>query len=222
MCDARAIRALPTTTDVLDALLHGWSGPERARIIQVAVAGRWEEARSIDMPTDPGSARSLVRDAGAPGADVAVEAEWLGHPLVFVGARRAQEDAPEERRLEDDVARLAELDPVEPAVALAALAGGPPAELRHVELGAANAWRSVGPMRLWTKGDSRPPASTAARLHERPTLARCIAPVALEVTFGRPRECWIGVEVSEPSADGHVVAPATLDAMIERLFAVGG
>jgi hypothetical protein len=104
---------------------------------------------------------------------------------------------------------------------LAALAGGPPADLRHVEVGAANAWRSVGPLRLWTRGQDRPPAAAAARLNERPALARCIAPVALEVTFGRPRECWIGVEVSEPSADGHVVAPATLDAIIERLFAEG-
>jgi hypothetical protein len=185
----------------------------------VAVAGRWEEARSIDLPTDPGSARSLVRDAGAPGADVALEAEWLGHPLVFVGARRGQQRGADETGFEDDVARLADLDPVEPAVALAALAGGPPAEPSHVELGAANAWRSVGPMRLWTRGQDRPPAPTAARLSERPTLARCIAPVALEVTFSRPRECWIGVEVSEPSADGHVVSRATLDAMIERLFA---
>ncbi len=219
MCDAQDIRALPTTTDVLDALLEGWSALGRARIIQVAAAGRWEQARSIDLPTDPGSARSLVRDAGAPDADVAVEAEWLGHPLVFVGARRAHEPAAE-TRFEDDVARLVELDPVEPAVALATLAGGVPAELRHVELGAANAWRSVGPMRIWTSGEKPPSAATAARLDERPTLARCIAPVALEVTFSGPRECWIGVEVSEPSDDGHVVAPETLGAMIERLFAL--
>lgn len=172
------------------------------------------------MPTDPGSARSLVRGVGAFDADVAVEVEWLGHPLMFVGARRAPERAADHARFEEDVARVAELDPVEPAVALATLAGGPPTELSHVELGACNAWRSVGPMRLWTRGQDPPGAGEVARLSERPTLARCIAPVALEVSFSRPRECWVGVEVSEPSAEGHVVAATTLTAMIERLFAV--
>jgi hypothetical protein len=136
------------------------------------------------------------------------------------GARGVLARAADGTPLEDDVARLVELDTVEPAVALEALAGGPPAELSHVELGAANAWRSVGPMRLWTMGQHRPPAATAGRLDERPALARCIAPVALVATFSRPRQCWVGVEVSEPSADAHVVSPATLDALLERLFAV--
>lgn len=72
-------------------LLEGWSATGRARIIQVAVGGRWEESRSVDMPTDAGRVRSLVRDAGPADMDVAVEFEWLDHPLVFVGARRAQE-----------------------------------------------------------------------------------------------------------------------------------
>ncbi len=190
--------------------------------MQVAVAGRWEEARSIGMPTDAGSARSLIRDAAALDADVAVEFEWLGYPLVFVGARRAHERAGEPAQFEEDVARVAALNPVEPALALATLAGGPPSEVSHVELGAANAWQTVGPLRLWTRGQDRPspPWTMVARLRERPALSRCIAPVALEVAFERPRECWIGVEVSTRSADGHVVAPMTLTAVLERLFGV--
>lgn len=212
---------LPTSTQVFDALHQGRSTADSARIIQAAAGGRWEEARNVNMPTDPASARSLVREAGAPDADVAVEVEWLGHPLMFVGVRCAGEDAEARARFEEDVARVAELDPVEPALALVTLAGGTPSEMDHVEVGAAGAWKSVGPMRIWTRGQNPPTAAAAVQLDERPTLARCIAPVALEVTFSRPRECWIGVEVSEPCADGHVVDPATLDAIIERLFGVG-
>ena len=88
-------------------LLEGWSATGRARIIQVAVGGRWEESRSVDMPTDAGRIRSLVRDAGPADIDVAVEFEWLGHPLVFVGARRAQELAGEHAKFEESVVRVA-------------------------------------------------------------------------------------------------------------------
>ena len=216
MCEARPILGLPTSTDVFDALHRGRSATGGARIIQAAPAGRWEEARSIDMPAGPDSARSLVREVGALDADVAVEVEWLGHPLLFVGARGAPADR---EGFEKDVARVAQLDPAEPALALETLAGETPADLDHVELGAANAWQSVGPLRVWTRGEDPPAAAEVlARLDERPALARCVAPVALEVTFRRPRECWIGVEVSEPAGDGHVVAAASLGAMIERLF----
>jgi hypothetical protein len=204
---------------VPDVLLDGWSAAGRPRIIQTAAAGRWEEARSLAMPADAGAARALVRGAGPPGADVAVEFEWLGHPLVFVGARRAPGPAGEDGRFEEDVARLAGQDPADPASALALLAGGPPAEPDHVELGAANAWRSVGPLRLWTHGQDAAPGAVADRLRDHPRLARCHVPVAFAVGFRRPRECWIGVEISEPSAGGHVVAPAAVERMLARLLA---
>lgn len=201
-------------------LLEGWSATGRARIIQVAVAGRWEESRSVDMPADAASARSLVRGVGPADADVAVEFEWLGHPLVFVGARRRQGLAGELADFEESVVHVAALDPTDPALALSALAGGPPAELDHVELGAANAWQSVGPLRLWTHGEDRAPRAVAARLRDHPALARCVVPVALEVAFRRPRECWIGVEVSEPSTDRHVAAASTIETALTRLLAI--
>jgi hypothetical protein len=202
-------------------VLGRWSAAGRDRIVQVAVGGRWEEARRIELPDGDARARPLVRDAGPPGADVAVEFEWLGHPLVFVGARRGPGGPGEEARFEEGVARVAALDPDDPALALATLAGGTPDTVDHVELGAANAWRSVGPLRLWTRGDEAPERDVAARLREHPALARCVAPVALEVAFARPRECWIGIELSTPAGAGHVVAPAAVDAMLARLFASG-
>lgn len=216
----RAILALPTSGQAIDVLLEGWSATGRARIIQAAVAGRWEDSRSIDVPTDAGSARSLVRDADDDAdADVAVEFEWLGRPLVFVGARRAQGLAGAHAGFEEGVVRVAALDPADPALALATLAGGSPTGLEHIELGAANAWRSVGPLRLWTHGEDHAPGAVAARLREHPALARCVVPVALEIAFRRPRECWIGVEVSEPSPDGHVLAASTVETVLARLFA---
>lgn len=200
-------------------LLEGWSATGRARIIQVAVGGRWEESRSVDMPTDAGRVRSLVRDAGPADMDVAVEFEWLGHPLVFVGARRAQELAGEHAKFEESVVRVAALNPADPALALATLAGGTPTELDHVELGAANAWQSVGPLRLWAGGEAPASGAVAAGLRGNPALARCIVPVALEVSFRRPRACWIGVEVSKPSTDGHTVKASIVETVLSRLFA---
>jgi hypothetical protein len=210
--------ALPTSHQAVEALLDGWSATGRRRVLQVAVAGRWEESRSIEMPTDAAGARSLVCDAGPADADVAVEFEWLGRPLVFVGARRTRELASERADFVEGVVHVAAIDPADPGLALATLAGGSPAALDHIELGAANAWQSVGPLRLWSHGEDRAPRAVEARLREHPALARCVVPVALEVAFRRPRACWIGVEVSEPSGDEHVVCISTVETKLARLF----
>ena len=122
------------------------------------------------------------------------------------------------RAFEATVAALGEEDPPDPRVALARLAGGPPSEPDHVELGAANAWRSVGPLRLWTQGEPPAPLGLAARLAAHPALARCTRPVALEVAFRRPRECWLGVEVSTRVGGVHVVDPAGVEALVARLL----
>ena len=200
---------------MVDVLLGGWSAAGRERVLQVAVDGRWEASRSVAVPADESSARALVRDAGPDHADVAAEFEWLGYPLVFVGARRAGDPA----AFTAGVVAVAGADSPDPLVALAALAGGPPGDVDHLELGAANAWRSVGPLRLWTRGDDVVELGLQARLSEHPTLARCVAPVALAVAFRRPRECWLGVEVSTPSDGRHVVHAATVEQLAQRMFA---
>jgi len=162
----------------------------------------------------------LVRDAGADRADVAVEFEWLGHPLVFVGVRRGQGGARDVADFEDRVARIAEQGAAGPAEALAALAAGPPAVAAHIELGAANAWRSVGPLRLWAAG-ADPAGPVEELLLRRPDLARCAFPVALVLTYDQPRVCWAGIEVSEPSATENVLTPARVAAVLRRLVPQG-
>jgi hypothetical protein len=181
--------------------------------MQAAADGRWEDSRGIDLPAAPGAVRALVREAGA--GDVAVEYEWLGRPLVFVGARRAPG---EERAFEEAALAVADACPDDPAVALAGLAGGTPSDLAHIELGAANAWQSVGPLRLWTQGEPPFAGDAGALLAERPDLRACPKPVALEVAFGGPRACWIGREVSRPAGDGHVADAAAIEALLRRLF----
>jgi hypothetical protein len=201
--------------DAIQALLDGWSAAERGRIVQAAPDGRWEDARSLAVPAEAAEVRALIAGVGGPGADVAVEFEWLGAPLVFVGARRE----PGATGFEDDAVRVVEADPDDPAFALALLAGGAPEAIDHVELGAANAWRSVGPLRLWTRGQAGPPPPRVAEaLRGHPALARCVAPVALEVAFRRPRECWIGIEVSTPAGGVHVVDPAAVERRFARLL----
>jgi hypothetical protein len=211
--------ASPTSGHVVEVLLGEWSAVGRARIVQAAAAGRWEDARSVAVPAPAGRARALVRDAGPADADVAVEYEWLGRPLVFVGARRTPGLAGEPEDFEAAVVRVAALDTGDPLVALAALAGGEPAEPGHIELGAANAWQSVGPLRLWDRDGAGASGRAAERLTDHPALARCAKPVALEVAFRGPRECWIGVEVSEPTADGHVMTASRVDMLLDLLLA---
>lgn len=211
------MRAGETSGEVVEALLERWSPAGSRRWLQVAAGGRWEDARGVDMPADPDAARALVRDAGPPGADVAAEFEWLAHPLVFVGARRRPGGGDDGAAFEEAVTGLAAREPAGPAEALARLAGGPPESPGHVELGAANAWQSVGPLRLWSAGEGAP-GPTAGLLRDRSDLVRCVAPVALEVAFDGPRPCWIGIEVSERTRDGHALLPARLEALLARLF----
>lgn len=211
--------ARPTIGRAVDVLLAEWSAAGRARIIQAAADGRWEQARSLAVPAPADKARALVRDAGPPDADVAVEYEWLGRPLVFVGARRASKRASEREAFEAAVVRTGELDAADPLVALAVLAGGYPVEPSHIELGAANAWRSVGPLRLWDRDGCHRSGAVAERLGIHPSLTRCVRPVALEIAFlGGLRECWLGVEVSEPTAGGHVVSAATIETLLGSLL----
>ena len=159
----------------------------------------------------------MERAASDAAADVAVEVEWLGRPLVFVGARRRPSGDP---GFAEHAARTALGDPEDAQDALAGLAGGAPAGLAAIELGAANAWRSVGPLRLWSPAEPWAPEALPRRLSGHPALEHCHVPVALEVAFGGPRECWIGVEVSRPEGRGHRVRASRVQTLVSELLAV--
>ncbi|MGL5911489.1 MAG: hypothetical protein ACRCZP_15935, partial [Phycicoccus sp.] len=89
-------------------------------VLQVAVDGWWERARQVRLPSttavDPQAA-----------ADLAVELLWWGPPVVFVGARFANELPP--------VDRLARSAGWTPSTAVEALSDGPVGAVSHAELG---------------------------------------------------------------------------------------
>ena len=211
---------LPTSDRVAEALLEEWSATGRARIIQAATGGRWEESRSVAaqrtptgcarLSATPGRAKRMWR-LSTSGSGV----RWCSSaPAARRSRRKSSKD------FEAAVVQLAALGTADPLVALATLAGGEPVELDHVEL--VRPTRG-GPSVRCGSGVAGTPACQERSLTSwaiTPRSARCVNPVALEVAFRRPRECWLGVEVSEPVAHRHVVAAATVEGLLGRLFAV--
>jgi hypothetical protein len=164
-----------------------------APLLQVAFDGWWERAAVAALPAAPEEADRLLERSGAD--DVAVEVLWPGPPVVFVGARFDRADRPPLREL----AGRADWTP---SRALELLASGPLGPAVRAELGAVNAWRSVGPVALELDAQ---PAAVERALAGRPQLASCRAPVALEVVHAQPREAWWAVEVSGPRGGGQQV-----------------
>jgi len=174
-------------------------------VLQLAVDGRWEDAVVVPLPADAVAVRAAL--AGLEGGAPAIEVLWPGPPVVFVGARPR------------DVGRAAEcLAAPMPPTAGAAFAllsegvAGPPV---RAELGAVNVWRSVGPLAVPLDADAD---EVEKRLRGRPDLAAgCRFLVALEVVHAGAHESWWAVQVSTPTARGHVVDAA---AVAEALAAV--
>jgi len=177
-----------------------------APLLQVAFDGWWERAASVAPPTSPSEADRLLERPEAD--DVAVEVLWPGPPVVFVGARFARADRPPLREL----AARADWTP---SRALELLASGPLGPAVRAELGAVNAWRSVGPLPLALDAH---PAAIARALADRPQLATCRVPVALEVVHEHPREAWWAIEVSVAPAGAHEVR---LERVTEALGWIG-
>jgi hypothetical protein len=153
-------------------------------VLQVAVDGWWERATQVPLPARP---PALAPQAG----DVAVEVLWPGRPIVFVGARYAHGEVP-------PLTQLSARDDWSPSKALAVLAGGALGPPVRAEVGAVNAWRSVGPLVVGL-GDDEP--AVAAALASRPDLASCGHPLALEVAVVAPREAWWAIECGADAAD---------------------
>jgi hypothetical protein len=94
--------------------------------------------------------------------------------------------------------------PVEAAL-VALLGSTPAAEPDLAEMGAVNAWRSIGPLILWRRGEMLMRERVDQAIAARPDLSECTHPVAVELAAATPRACWIGVTVSEPPGRHHHV-----------------
>jgi hypothetical protein len=163
---------------------------------------------AIALPT-PADAVADVRKRLRSG-DVALEVLWPGRPTVFVGARF---ETVESMPLHALIAR----DDWTPSVALDALVAGVLRGPFRAELGAMNAWRSVGPLAV---GINASRAAVEEALAGHPRLAWCRDPVALEVVCDGDREAWWGVEVSlRTSAGLHRVDAARVAELLRSIAA---
>lgn len=217
-------RAVPVQ-DCGEMTTEWWSVVSRmtavtsAPALQVAGDGRWETA--VTIPVDDASrlATRLERVAASARRDVAVEVLWPGQ--VFVGARWSLAEsggAGANAALAGARRALAVLSASYPAEAalLALLHSTPNLVPEFAELGAVNAWASVGPLTLWRRTKAFTPAAVGAALASRPDLTECRYPVAVEVAATGPRACWVGVTVSNLAGSVHLLDRDALDEVLAR------
>jgi hypothetical protein len=170
--------------------IEGWGAPT----LQLSTRGDWERARTLSLPASVELIEGLVDELRADSPpDLAAELLWPGPPVVFVGARFELGEA---ARFRSCVRTLGARHGWEPAEALTALAGGLPGPPVRAELGAVNAWRSVGPLEIAL---DQPASAVGDAVAQRADLIASPYPLALEIIHDRPREAWWAVEVSERS-----------------------
>lgn len=174
-------------------------------MVQVAVDGWWEDAIAVPLPASATELHGLLDALGSD--DVAVEMLWPGPPVVFAGARFGSLDVPPLT----DITATADWTP---SRALALLASGPLGPPVRAELGAVNAWRTVGSLHLELDAS---PAAIERALADRPRLATCSHPVALEIVHAHPREAWWAIEVSARQGDLHVVQVERASAVLRSI-----
>lgn len=170
-----------------------------APVLQVAADGQWETAQVVTGA--PARARTVVEQvARAARDDVAVEILWPGQ--AFVGVRWPAESWAEAAAA---VSRSSPRRTLEAGL-LALLGTTPGSDLEFVELGAVNAWRSMGPEPLWRPGDRRAERLIGPALTRRPDLATCAHPLAVELAVTTPRPCWVGLYLSIGSVEDVLAA----------------
>jgi hypothetical protein len=164
--------------------------------LQVATHGRWELAETAPLPLTSGGVGGMVEALA--GTEVAVEVLWPGPPIVFVGARASSID-----RL--PVREIAARRDRTPSQALRILADSRLGTAVRAELGAVNAWQSVGPLPVQIDADA---LALETALASRLDLACCDRPVALEIVHHGARQAWWAIEVSSREAGTHRVRVA--------------
>lgn len=176
--------------------------------MQVAADGCWEEA--VILGSDGDGASPLDALAARASHDLAVEVLWPGPPTTFVGARFWLDER-DDLRAALCTLRGRRLTATQ---ALQLLSGDALGAAIRVELGAVNAWHSVGPVVLADERGWREPAGA---LTHRSDLVRCRHPVALEVTHAGERETWYAVQVSGSGKAVHVVDLGRVRALIAEV-----
>ncbi|WP_232666986.1 hypothetical protein [Pseudonocardia sp. TRM90224] len=174
-------------------------------VLQVAADSAWEVALVADGKDARGAPDLVARAVAAGRRDVAIEVLWPRQG--FAGARWLLEDAAEAAAAAERVASFmthAAVSGQPLADALVAVLAAPPGrDVDRVELGAVNAWASVGAQVLWQRGRPDAGLPLADLPGRRPDLFECQHPVALEVAASEPRVCWVGVVVSTPHGQLH-------------------
>jgi hypothetical protein len=221
---------LPATVGDHDVMEEPWwSVVSRATtvmtvpVLQVAADGQWETAEAVPVTGNPATARRVIEQvAQAARNDVAVEILWPGQ--AFVGV---QWPAPLWTQAVAAASRsfvvLATSSPVPPsqpveAGLLAMLGSTPGTDLDYVELGAVNAWHSIGPEPLWQPGAVLTARAAESVLLRRPDLATCSHPLAVELGVTNPQPCWIGIYVSTGSGPVHRLDPQLLNNVLSSVI----
>jgi hypothetical protein len=192
-------------------------------VLQVVSDDQWESAETVPVAADDGQARAVVASVGRAARDtVAVELLWPGQAFVGVQWPAASWPAALAAVSRGHVAvtgRQMALGQVVEAGLLALLGAAPATDVEFVELGAVNAWLSVGPEVLWQRGDEALTAQTlVSKLAHRPDLTSSAHPVAVELAVTNPRPCWIGVYVATRSGPIHQLDYERLADVLSRVI----
>jgi hypothetical protein len=199
---------------------------EVAPVLQVAADGQWERARIVPLHGDVEAAREAVAQAAAGARFLAMEIMWPG--VMFVGTgwpadRRAEAETAATRAFAafGDAGRPEALSPAMTGLT-ALLDGAPDGEVESADLGAVNAWLSVGPEALWRRGESYSATAVESSLANRPNLVTCTHPVAVEFSIPGARPCWVAIVVSAPSDGAHHLDRQRLDDILAEVTNVAG
>lgn len=191
-------------------------------VLQIVSDDQWETAETVPVAADAGPARAVVASVGRRASDtVAVELLWPGQAFVGVQWPAAVWQEAVAAVSRGHVAVTGTYMPHGEAVEaglLALLGTAPAADVELVELGAVNAWWSVGPELLWHREDEALTGrALVSKLAHRPDLTSCAHPVAVELAVTNPWPCWIGVYVSTASGPVHHLDYKRLNDVVGRV-----
>lgn len=184
-------------------------------VLQIAADGHWETATSVNLAEGRASALEAVEQvARAAQHDIAVEIMWPTQAICGVRwtVDRWNEAAGRTGHAYDALTTGHTAE----AALFALLGSAPSAMVEFAELGAVNAWRSVGPVALWHQGEELSEEMIDTALRRRPDIESCGYPLSVELAVTNPLPCWVGVYVSVPHGQVHHLDRQALHAVFDR------